>query len=415
MTNNQHTFAASCLTGIGEINRTEQILIGSFFAFIALAVTQPIADLYRACFFLGILPATIYLTIAEHRWKLLAGDRLLWVVLALLIYFYLSVFWSHPFNGNLAIQYLRWFIETLVFSTAVYLYASTKQFERFPHGACLLWLLLVAIAISLVIYFIHQDFPKRLRGIGLLEHEILGSGVLITLWALALMDPKIWVPRQRPLVIAALLSVFVFVYLTQSRGPLLSLVILCAVLALFVINNRRQVVAAAMALGAAGYICSHYFGWTFPLLNKMLSRGDSYRLDIWRSIIDTLPSYWLYGQGIATEFAQSNAGAITQHATGIEIIHPHNLWLATLFYGGLLGAILLLGLLATLLLRLRRLERVSAGIAFGVITAAMALCMTDTHRLLSSPREIWVIFWLPLMMVAGATARPIARLQGTLG
>ncbi len=399
-----HALADNPIAGMAPMKRAERIFIGSLFAFLALAVTQPMADLYRACFFLGILPASIYLMVARRWWEALTADHLFGLAVALLSYLFVSTFWSDGFSGALAAQYSRWFVETLVFAAAAYLYASTRQFERLPHGLCLLWLVLAASAVSLAVYFIQQEFPQRLRGVGMLKHEILGSGVLITLWALALMDPKVRGRQHRPLVLAALLGVFVFVYLTQSRGPLLSLAALCAVLALFAVPNRKQALVLAAVLALAGYACVR-FGWSLPLLDQMMDRGDSYRLDIWRSVVQTLPDHWLFGQGVATEFANSEAGAMARRATGLEIEHPHNLWLSTLFYGGVLGAALLLGLVAGLLSRLRRLERESAGFALGVIAVVIALCMTDTHRLLSSPREIWVIFWLPLMMVAGATAR----------
>jgi len=376
-------------------------LLWSLWLFLGLSVLQPSDDVFRFIYFAAILPLTPYLywCSREHEQHLL---RSLAPGATLLLFLFISVSWSSHESESVS-RYIRWFLETLVFFAAAAWCGYQARRENLAFGKYLHFIVLIAGLGSVGLYIYQGHYPARLEGIGLLGHPVLGSSVLISLWALGTLDKKMYVKRLLWLLVGSAVAVITFVYLTQSRGPLLALCgFLLCIMALLLLKKGRArswgiALMAVFVVGAGVAIVTET-----PLLASMVERGDSYRFEIWSTIIGHWRSFWLTGVGIATPFPASEAGQALREATQQTIVHPHNILISMWFFAGLPGLLLFLGFIIHLFARLwLSVKGPWRGLGVSVLLVVMALCFTDTYRLISSPRPMWVIFWLPLGFLLG--------------
>ena len=367
--------------------------------FLGTAVLQPNDDLFRFVYFAGILPLTIYLYWCNrgHEQPLL---RSLIPGVALLLFLFTSVIWSSHVTESVG-RYFRWFLETVIFFAAVAWCGREVRRKNLAFGRYLHMIVVAAVISSVGLYLYQSNYPQRLEGIGLLGHPILGSSVLISLWALGTLDRKMYANRWLWLLISSGVAVMTYVYLSQSRGPLLALCGFILCLIVFLLLKKRNTLY--WGLGLLVLLLGSVAGATeTQLFASMIERGTSYRLEIWSTIIGQWRGFWLQGVGIATPFSASDAGQIVRAVTGQPIAHPHNLLIAIWFFAGVPGMLLFLGFIFYVLKRMvAGLVSPWRGLGVAILLVTLALCFTDTYRLISSPRPIWIIFWLPLGFLLG--------------
>jgi len=381
---------------------TKQLMCGLpwiFLLFLGLAVLQPSDDLFRFVYFASIIPLTLYLCWRDRQAEQLLLGNLI-PGLGLLLFLFISVMWSSHESESIG-RYFRWFVETVIFFVAVAWCGYEVRREKLSFGRYLHLIVLVAAIASLSLYVYKGGYPARLEGIGLLSHPILGSSVLISLWALGTLDSKRYTSSRLGLLIGSGVAVLAFVYLSQSRGPLLSLCgfILCLIVLLLIKKRITRYWGIGLLVLLAGGVAA---ASETQLFASMIERGDSYRLDIWSAIIEHWRGFWLTGVGIATPFPASEAGQAVREATGRTMAHPHNLLISMWFFAGVPGVLLFSGFVLHVLKKIWcGLASPWRGLGVAILLVTLALCFTDTYRLISSPRPIWVIFWLPLGFLLG--------------
>lgn len=87
---------------------------------------------------------------------------------------------------------------------------------------------------------------------------------------------------------------------------------------------------------------------------------------------------------------------------GLAIQHPHNIFLAMGFRYGLLG-LLLFAVTMLLTLQKAREQRSAWG---GYLLIALAMLNFDGRELINSPHEVWLLVWVPAMLIAAREQRP---------
>jgi O-antigen ligase len=127
----------------------------------------------------------------------------------------------------------------------------------------------------------------------------------------------------------------------------------------------------------------------------VLPRGDSFRVDIWSYVIDkTWDQARWFGFGILTP----------DHVPvgDREFAHPHNMYLAVFYQGGLVGLFLFLTLtVSTLMVLMKEYQLPSAKLALGLLTLALISYLLDGHELVDKVGETWFLYWLPVGLAVG--------------
>ena len=244
-----------------------------------------------------------------------------------------------------------------------------------------LGLALSALVAMVRFYFVqHHGWAARLDGLGELSHPILGAYAMgiAGIWMLH------WAPKARGMQVLWLLALGLlglFVVMTKSRGA--GLALLLTILAMPIWRRDRLTVSIAVtALVAAGAV----FWLMAPLL---LSRGSSYRPEIFMGSLQMIAQHPWTGLGLGTKFGVT--------AVGITFDHSHNLFTSVAISLGLPGLFFwCLAWFSVLVYGWRARTTLLGQGVLGMWVFSTLAMQFDAASLLGTPRAEWFITWLPI-------------------
>lgn len=310
---------------------------------------------------------------------------LLWLTLAYLVYMTAG---SLIMTGHKGEEFIRWSAYIMLFLIGVGLRM------RLTLSALTQLLLLSALAAALAgMYAIYRDidagifltYQYRLEGYGAL-YNALRSGMLfgafaaISLWCAYSKNIAAW---QRYVAIAVALSCLTALVFTGSRAPVLALLIIGIVIT---ITYRRWQLLALVVVGSTLVLL---LAW-----DKLFDRGTSFRLQIWPLVWAHYLDAPFFGVGL-------------QRAPLKVIMDPfptyneHNLFLAILRQGGIVGFLLYLSVAITVCVQgwRARAQCSIAGLAAILQFYGLVSLQVDGVRLITRPSDSWVVLWLPIALL----------------
>ena len=324
--------------------------------------------------------------------------------LALIAYFALSTLWSAGLDpwarasmlmagfATAAFFLLAW-IECSRMSPQGFLLAS-----RLMLGAALLSVLIVLL--NWAIFHPEWLFVRRLRAVGVLNRANMGAFVLCALAVLAqwrLSEGRTVAERSTAaafLVLSALL-----ILLSGSRGGLATFALSQA--AFFVLHRpldlRRCIIMGGFGLAALAGVALLYFGDILPEKSRLFARpSGAFRLAIWNEAIALWQTRPIFGHGAGTE--QVFAG---------KPEHPHSIWVAALFYGGVVGLALTAATIVLALVRAMAVpERERRALVLALMAVALLATLAHGTLPISRARDFWLFFWLPLALAFAQGGAP---------
>ena len=363
-------------------------------------------DVYRTFFHVLIYPLTIYLLIRVDRGSLWRDP---FIRLFLLFCGYMSVTtWmvgGGPYTEDF--QASRWGLEAALGMLAYYIWAFYASRRQLLWGRCFLVLALTGMIAGLISSLPGVLQGGRLGGLGVMTHPIQGASVAIVFLAIGLFLTF----RERGrgsladilLAVLSILSVCIFVILTKSRAPLASLVIYLSVFAVILgIQYRRSILIVFYSLVIGGILL--VTDWVIGLdvlYQQLLSRGAAYRFDIWTAYLTYPPESLLLGNGAGVDFRLTDASRLYLQPMGLDIAHPHNIWLGAFSETGLIGVLMQAGLVCLPVISVlrSRLNLPAKLHLLALIGLFLLSTFSDEYTLLRSVHPIWFFGWIPLVFV----------------
>jgi O-antigen ligase len=315
---------------------------------------------------------------------------------ALILWFTLTTLWDHA-AGARAAPHLLWVWNgfcTLVFFLAARASFSRPGVERERLISALIIVAAVNIAISVGRATVIGIPEGRMNGWAETRHPILGAaiiGVCVILAAARALQGRAAAASG-----AVACAGLAFIVATGSRGPLLAVGASAAVL-LIGLAPRLLLALIVVVLGLA--LVAHF---ALPALDhalgmRYLARGWSSRLDIWELALREIAARPLFGHGPTARLDRAVDN------------FPHNLFLSTLFYSGLIGGVLLLALLGCALLgAIGARPAGERSLRLALLTNLVFTGLSDLSQVTKGPSPMWYIVWLPVVL-----ALPPPRLRRT--
>lgn len=353
-----------------------------FVWFLAAVALAPTNKLFQQGIIVFLWLPTLVLAWSARQVFVSAWRRqpALWLgIAALLLWSAITLIWSSAEDG---VREGKRLLYILLFLMAFPLLAQIGVL-RIRHllqlgGA----LLAVAALISIVRFYGVLGMPlmERLEGIGEISHPILGAYVLaaVILWMLYER------PRHRALQLAWLLGLAclgAFVILSQSRGAALALVV-TVILAVAWHRDRHSGLFALLALLATGVAF-------YEMYALIMSRGASYRPEIFQSSLHMISEHPLTGLGLGAYYRVM--------ALGESFDHTHNMFTHVAVELGLPGMLLWLAVWLFTLGEIVRARHTSFGkVLLGLWVFSTLAMQFDAASLTATPRAEWFISWLPV-------------------
>jgi O-antigen ligase len=387
-------------------NRTDllhdRIRINSILIVLGFVSVLALSSQSAASYATYLLALSMLLTVRE--WTSVLSLPLLWLTGGLLGYLFLSSFWSEPFRGREAFSI---FIRVLLVFLFVVAVAEAQH-----RGHLRQWLRraltvagIVAVSAALAVFYATDPEDGRLQGLGQLRAHVVaalifGAVLIFALDSATSEGSRLW----RALGVLAAVLVVWAVFLSDSRNAWVSVSIGASVflLARLIEESRRFFVAVTVLLATAGLLI-FIVATNDEALALLLPRDDSYRLAIWTETVAAIRQDGLwFGLGINTPTRMV--------IDGFEFLHPHNLYLAVAYQGGLIGLVLFLALLGhTLTTLMRHYPLADAKLALGILAVALPAYLVDGYELVDKVGAAWLLIWLPVGISLGLSWRAVAH------
>jgi O-antigen ligase len=201
-------------------------------------------------------------------------------------------------------------------------------------------------------------------------------------------------PAQKLLSIGALGALGIGVFITQSRGVLLAIIVTMLVFVYYTKARWQVLVPIATLLVGALLLPETFFARTTKLFTGEDTTGAG-RTEIWSVGLAALERVGIFGAGL------SNYSEIYQlsdaYSPGVWTKAAHNIYLGTWVELGVIGLLLLLAALASHLLAARGARRAHlSGILLPAIEAA---CFGLLASSFFTDRLWGKVFWLPWILL----------------
>lgn len=189
------------------------------------------------------------------------------------------------------------------------------------------------------------------------------------------------------------------IFLTFARTAWLASIISVSVFLIYAVFDKKIkkiIFLVSPFVVAAGYYLFYFIGYD-------LQRGVTYRDQIWIEFIESISGLqqWMFGLGLnqALDFVKLPGGSVA--------IHPHSIYIETLYLTGLVGLFLMCAVLFVSIYKLFKNIWLDQNVLWLSVLTSLAFSMFfDFYNLVTSPNIMWLWFWLPISMSLGCSRDP---------
>ncbi|WP_434156306.1 O-antigen ligase family protein [Morganella morganii] len=192
------------------------------------------------------------------------------------------------------------------------------------------------------------------------------------------------------IMILCILSMAVVMFLTLSRGPIISFfVALILLIRITGISNRALFIMLFTILFFSGVM--HYYDIFEKLVNRFTDviYSGGVRMGIWQNAFDSVKEHLLSGRGVEYKLNFVNK-------LGQDITTAHSVYMGTLLKGGIIGlALFFLMIFSGVASGVKQFIH---GERYGLAILIFMLIFISSQGMfvIGNPNEQWILFWLPL-------------------
>lgn len=373
----------------GFLTYTYLIFLSGFFL-------SPNNHLHRNFFYLFVLVP--FLICLDSKFiKNSIKSKLFICSVIFLLYFLTSMLWT---DGHLTSEeyydQFRYFLMLVVFILATMSLSSNSEKFFGQIQFCLSLVASIAAIGYVFIFYAHYSFPRYRVG-GPFDYTqnpnqaamFFGFVGILAFWSY-FYSKKLW---AKPFYGFVLFIIIAYLFMSQSRGPIFGFLV--TLILGFILEKRWKEIGITLAI------------WVVVIflvekgnigVRSLLERGMADRIDIWIITFKRLIQAPVLGEGYFTDVSIDIHRSLESS--------PHNLLLLVMLKSGAIGGGLLILLVITALVHSYKYFLASGSWIFICVLAYFITCMTfDSTHLLYKPDLGWLIFWMPIGLIAGEEIR----------
>ncbi len=379
------------------IKRYESYSPHIFGIFLAGFLFAPSAAPHNTFFYLFLLLPMLGF-IGKEAYLLIRTNWLARLSFLFIFYMSLTSIWNPAFDaGDISRSFKHGFFTIAFVSLSTWLLknhqkALTQWFSLSPM------IITFGAALSTIVWYQGHSFPdSRLFGWGRIDYPpylsaIAAFGIIAAFSSFSAVK---LVSKMSYIVCVPALGLFIL--LTQSS---LGAWAVCIAASAFLVVPRPQFIV----LFGAGVATLILINLLQPSLMQPITEnvGGSARLEIWAHIIGLMQESWLIGHGLKADFNYLYFD-LAQNVT-VTFNRAHNVYLASLYHGGVIGFLLnvMVSVSALLVLFTKALQEKKAGLLALMLLGA-ALIGGDWSHIIDHPDLPYMIYWLPLSIAIVCT------------
>ncbi len=324
---------------------------------------------------------TPFILIIPYERRIIPFSKLLGIFIFLSLYFFLQTFFYSGKDSILSVCKHILYVGSFYLVTLYLLEKYSHKIQSIQNG--LIFLAAASALFSLFYFYYQHDLQQRLYGLGLLYVPVDAASLYAIAMLFALFS-LFHTPSNKWLWVA--ISIFIiYIFFSQNRGTMVSLFVVGGVL-LFLFK-RYIALSVIVIFSIVMAVC---------ILNELLPiewlyRG-TFRWEIWQIIFQKIVQQPWLGHSL-------RAASDLYLANGMYIQHPHNLYIATFYYGGIIGLGILITLLFSAIYQAYQWGKITKDYCFlALLLLSSTMVMFDYNQLFDNPQVLWFIFWVPIIL-----------------
>jgi O-antigen ligase len=375
------------------------------FSLILLPVTYFLAPKATVSFFPSYLIGLSGLIAIFQQGTTLYPIKNSLVLLSLLLLSFLVSNHLAGYEISVTAKYFGYTLLILTFVVGFYVAADKLAWFLTAFMTVTVGAAVISSLFSIGFYFFLDYQPlveNRLYGLGRLSNPVISAlsyGAVFCLCITAIATSK--ESGLRALIGCVAIILLLAILLTGTRGAWIG--IFAALLGTTLIRpwrNRSQLIASLCVVSI------------FPILivtllyfsgygDAIFKRSFSFRPEIWSSTLEAWKSGSLF-------FGSGLHSTIDLTIPPNKFMHPHSIYLSTLYYGGMLSLTLLLMFFARILwLQLKQADTEYQ--ALPLLVFGLATLLFDGNRLIEKVNFLWLCLWLPVAIALVSEGRANSR------
>ncbi len=368
----------------------EQFLAVSMSFFLAMFFFIPSDSIHRNFYYILVLLPYLFVFFDNKPVELLK-TRTIKILYLFLLYFLVSLLWSQGPDIDAVYNIVRKELLVLFFIISLAWLWNQGYQEYLLRG--LLLGAFIGVLLSIYYYYIHlgNDWQSRLEGFDRGGHAIkspvMYGAVLVTLFCC--LDK---IKRYRWLAYIAMMLFLVFVLLSQTRGILIAT--LASISACLLLKGKIRTILAMLVAAIIGLAYAYYA----DIFSRMLTLQDV-RYEIWQQALRDWSLHPIFGFGIYPERE-------VILPSGVSYVHPHNIFISHLLYGGIVGlTLLILVWLSICFSAFRCWLNQRDLLPLGLFFYSTWVGLFDFSTLIKSADVEWIFFWFMVALIIAYEAR----------
>lgn len=308
--------------------------------------------------------------------------------------FAVSVLWASPPEPNKLSRYLFHFLYLIAFIALTIELVQQKQNFLDIVIKAVVTSATIWIPVSILLFYKDHPWSARFEGVARLENPIAGGimyGMIAMLCLHAIVQKYRFPAYWRILAVTCGILCLTYMSLSQSRSPIIGL--LFAGTLYTVLQGYWKllltIIGGALAIGITFYL-------DILPLDLVISRGLSYRPEIWMQILPLIMENPWFGHGATFDHIYH----LPNHPDVYS--HTHSALFASLVFVGIVGTSILLALIAQ---SFRYAFRSKDHLATSLLIYAMVNLLVNGYQLVDHPEIEWLYFWFPVAIAAASEIR----------
>ncbi|WP_445599750.1 O-antigen ligase family protein [Azospirillum sp. A39] len=311
-------------------------------------------------------------------------------VAAYLGFVLVSVSWS----GRPSLQIIEFtgrYLNVLSFVAATALLAHTVPLSRSLAELAFVVAAAMAALVAIFCTLATVNGGGRLTGFGASANSVVAA--ILYGAALLVLVFRLWPATVRTLgcllLAAAGVVLVLALILTKSRGPMVATAATLGLGLMMQGRDGRRAALALLVVGAAGLLAT--IG-----VEGVLERGFSYRLEIWRQVLEQVAAAPWFGTGSA-------AAASFRTTVGFEALFAHSILFSALLTTGVFGLVLLLVMVGVLGVHAVRVAGRGDPLPLALLVFTMAYGLVDRQLDLRNLSPEYLTIWYAAGLLAAAS------------